>query len=180
MNNMLKSRIAISMLLIFILVCGLLSACGSGGSGQDNQNHDASGGAQIETTDAAAESEKASSETHKIGVLVYNIADEEVMAFRNYLEEYIAQVFPDVQFLYSQSITSQEAEMAFIQSAADAGAEGIMSFLSYDLKAEECLFIDDSSINISVANQLGFLTLKKDFLFSKKKVRKLIEKANTD
>jgi len=50
----------------------------------------------------------------------------------------------------------------------------------YDLKAEECLFIDDSSKNISVANQLGFLTLKKDFLFSKKKVRKLIEKANTD
>lgn len=143
MNNI-KRRIAVSMLLIFVLVCGLLSACGSGGSGKDNKTPDATDSAQIETTASAEEpgadqSEQASSETHKIGVLVYDIADEEVMAFRHYLEGYIAQVFPDVQFLYSQSIMSPEAELEFIQSAADAGAEGIMSFLSYDLEAEVSL-----------------------------------------
>ena len=41
---------------------------------------------------------------HKIGVLVYNLADEEVMSFRNYLENYIGECFPDVEFLYSDSV----------------------------------------------------------------------------
>ena len=70
MNNI-KRRIAVSMLLIFVLVCGLLSACGSGGSGKDNKTPDATDSAQIETTASAEEpgadqSEQASSEIHKI------------------------------------------------------------------------------------------------------------------
>ncbi|MBQ7370862.1 MAG: hypothetical protein IJW67_03080 [Blautia sp.] len=80
--------------------------------------------------------DSASMERHKIGVLVYNIADDEVMSFRNYLENYIEEVFPDVEFLYSESITSEEEELAFIQNASDAGVEGILSFLDYDLKKE--------------------------------------------
>ena len=75
-------------------------------------------------------------ESHKIGVLVYNIADEEVIAFRDYLENYIAEVYPGVTFIYSESINSQEEEMAYIQQACDEGADGILSFNSYDLKAE--------------------------------------------
>lgn len=74
--------------------------------------------------------------SHKIGVIVYNIVDEQVVAFRDYLENYIGECFQDVQFIYSSDITTPELEMKFIQDVCDAGAEGILSFNSYDLKAE--------------------------------------------
>ena len=74
--------------------------------------------------------------SHKIGVLVYDIADEEVMAFREYLQEYVAPTFGDVQFQYSDSIMSEEEALDFIDRAGSDGVEGILSFLSYDLEAE--------------------------------------------
>ena len=37
---------------------------------------------------------------HKIGVLVYDLKDEQVQAFREYLEGYIGENFSDVDFLY--------------------------------------------------------------------------------
>ena len=73
---------------------------------------------------------------HKIGVIVYNTADEEVIGFREYLQGYIESNFEMVEFLYSDSIRSREEELAFIQSACDSGAEGFLSFLSQDLAAE--------------------------------------------
>ena len=86
--------------------------------------------------------------THKIGVIVYNIADEQVVAFRDYLENYIEECFQDVRFIYSSSITTPEMEMQFIQNACDAGAEGILSFNSYDLKAE---------VELCEANQVYYM-----------------------
>lgn len=73
---------------------------------------------------------------HKIGVPVYNTADAEVRMFRDYLENYIGGCFEDVSFLYSGSITSEEELMEFLSVCADEGVEGILSFISYDLKAE--------------------------------------------
>jgi|GEM_PF-734600 len=46
----------------------------------------------------------------------------------------------------------------------------------YDLKAKECLFIDDSAKNIAVAKQLGFIGLRKDLFFSDRIVRELLDK----
>lgn len=71
-----------------------------------------------------------------IGVPVYDLNDDQVMAFRDYLENYIGVQFENVEFLYSQSIHSAEEEMAFIQDCIDYGADGILAFNSYDLKAE--------------------------------------------
>ena len=73
---------------------------------------------------------------HKIAVVVYDLQDEQVQAFREYLEGYIALSFPDVSFLYSSAITSKDAEMEFLTSAISQGAEGVLSFNSYDLEAE--------------------------------------------
>ena len=73
---------------------------------------------------------------HRIGVIVYNTADEEVIGFREYLQGYIESNFEMVEFLYSDSITTREEELDFIQSACDSGAEGFLSFLSQDLAAE--------------------------------------------
>ena len=73
---------------------------------------------------------------HKIGVVVYDLRDEQVQAFREYLEGYIAENFANVEFLYSTAITDEATEMDFLRDAIAWGAEGIMAFNSYDLKAE--------------------------------------------
>ena len=76
---------------------------------------------------------------HKIGVIVYNTGDNEVIGFREYLQGYIESNFEMVQFVYSGSIQSGEEELDFIQKACDEGVEGFMSFLSHDLAAEVAL-----------------------------------------
>ncbi len=76
---------------------------------------------------------------HKIGVAVYNLSDSQVMAFRDYLENYIAASFEDVEFIYSMSIRSQEEMAAFLQSCVDSGVEGILNCNSYDLEREVAL-----------------------------------------
>lgn len=87
-------------------------------------------------------------EKHIIGVPVYSLADEQVLAFREYLENYIGVAFEDVKFLYSQSIQSEEEELSFIQSCIDEGAEGIMAFNSFDLEAE---------VDLCAQNQVYFI-----------------------
>ena len=76
---------------------------------------------------------------HRIGVIVYSAADEEVLGFKEYLKGYIEQNFEMVKFVYSDSIETLEEELDFIQAACDSGVEGFMSFLSQDLKAEVAL-----------------------------------------
>ncbi len=73
---------------------------------------------------------------HKIGVPCYNISDAQVVMFKNYLDNYIKGCFPDVTFLYSESLTGAEDLMAFLELCAQQGVEGILAFNSYDLKAE--------------------------------------------
>jgi len=74
---------------------------------------------------------------HIIGVVVYNVSDNEVLMFREYLVNYVASVcFEDVQFIYSGTITSEDQLLAFIDDVAALGAEGIMSFYNIDLEAE--------------------------------------------
>ncbi len=76
---------------------------------------------------------------HKLGVIVYNIGDEEVIGFREYLQGYIEDNFEMVKFVYSDSVSSPEEELDFIQRACDQGVEGFLSFLTYDLSAEVAL-----------------------------------------
>ena len=81
------------------------------------------------------EEETAEKAAHTIAVLVYDYYDDEVASFRRYLQDYVGKEF-DVNFLYSESISSPEAALDFISRAADFGAEGVMSFNTYDLKKE--------------------------------------------
>ena len=78
----------------------------------------------------------ATEDHYKIGVIVYNTGDEEVIGFREYLKGYIEKNFEMVEFVYSDSIRTPEQEMAFIQNACDNGVKGFMSFRTFDLKAE--------------------------------------------
>ena len=89
----------------------------------------------------AAPSSGSGSETevHKLGVIVYDTGDEEVIGFREYLQGYIEDNFEMVKFVYSGSIGSGEEELDFIRSACEESVEGFLSFLSYDLRAEVAL-----------------------------------------
>ena len=120
-------RKRISALLASLLVVALLvlAACSNGAP----QVSSAASGASSATS--------AVSNKHVIGVAVYNTADDEVLMFRDYLMNYIAAVaFEDVQFVYSNSLRSEEELLSFIDEVADMGGEGIMSFYNVDLPAE--------------------------------------------
>ncbi len=114
--------------LLLLALCLSLAAC-TGGEASDVPNKPV-------PTDSTL---------HKIGVIVYNTGDEEVIGFREYLQGYIESNFEMVQFLYSDSIQNEEQELAFIQSACDQGAEGFLSFLSQDLRAEVALCEQNSA-----------------------------------
>lgn len=73
---------------------------------------------------------------HKIGVAVYDVLDDEVITFREYLTNYIEKCFPEVEFRYSYAIRSKDDEMKFLKDACAEGVEGIMSFITYDLPEE--------------------------------------------
>ncbi len=76
---------------------------------------------------------------HKIGVLVSHTGDNEVIAFREYLQGSIESNFEMVQFIYSDSVRRGEEELDFIRKACGDGVEGFLSFVSYDLAAEVAL-----------------------------------------
>ena len=89
------------------------------------------------SSSAASQAGASANGKHIIGVIVYNVSDNEVLMFREYLVNYIAGVcFEDVQFIYSGTITSEDQMLAFIDDVAGLGAEGIMSFYNIDLEAE--------------------------------------------
>lgn len=73
---------------------------------------------------------------HKIGVAVYDVTDDEVSTFREYLTGYIKECFPEVEFCYSYAIRSEEDEMQFLEEACNQGVDGVMSFITYNLSRE--------------------------------------------
>ncbi len=110
----------LAFILMFLCAFGLIGCSQKAGPEPDK--------AEVETVEGA--------DAYKIGVIVYNLSDEEVLAFRSYLEDYIAEVFPGITFVYSESISNEEQELAFIKEACEEGVSGFLSFLSRDLKKE--------------------------------------------
>lgn len=118
---------------ISVLLAAVL-AFNAGGCGNASSRTDDS----AEIPDGKEESDSAMAETavHKIGVAVYDVMDDEVITFRDYLTSYVKECFPEVEFCYSYAIRSTEDEMQFLEEAWEEGAEGILSFITYDLEAE--------------------------------------------
>ena len=112
--------------LILLLALVLMVSAAACASGNDNSGSSGSGD--------AAETE-AEEKQHTIAVLVYDLTDDEVQSFKGYLENYIAPIF-DVKFLYSESLSTEEDTLSFIEDASEYGAEGIMSFLTISLQKQ--------------------------------------------
>ena len=116
-------------LILALLLCLSAAACGQSSSGNAPAAQPAEQAAQ----------QQPEKEVHQIGVIVYNPGDEEVISFREYLQGYIETNFEMLRFVYSGAITSPEEEMAFIKNACENGAEGFLSFRTFDLAAEVAL-----------------------------------------
>lgn len=97
------------LLVCLVLFAGVLAGCGNNpGSG------DGSGKAKA-----------------KIGVLIYDATDSEVVAFKNYYEKYIAKNY-NAEFVYSDTINTAEQEKAALENFIAQKAKGVISFSDQD------------------------------------------------
>ncbi len=127
----------VSVLLAAVMTVFCMGGCANSSSGTDKNTDSAEKSAEASQNQSEENPQTADgTEIHKIGVAVYDVTDDEVITFRDYLQGYIQECFPDVEFYYSYSIRSGEEEMEFLEEACAEGVEGIMSFISYDLPAE--------------------------------------------
>lgn len=65
-------------------------------------------------------------ETLKIGVELFNPTDDTWLGVKAYFD-YLASIF-NIEYIYSEAITSAEQEFAFIDSCAAAGCKGIYAY----------------------------------------------------
>lgn len=127
MKKLLRGMLVASVAALMTLC---LAACGSSSQAP-------SSAASQQTGSQSSEAASAADGKHIIGVAVYDVADSEVLMFKQYLMEYIAGVcFEDVQFVYSESIEDEDMLIKFIDDVAAMGGEGIMSFYNIDLQNE--------------------------------------------
>lgn len=111
--------------MLLLTAAAMLCMGGCGVSAPENDSQREESGQTDGKTDA-----------YKIGVAVYDVTDDEVIAFRDYLTGYITECFPEVEFCYSYAIRSEEDEMKFLEDTCAKGVDGIMSFITYNLEKE--------------------------------------------
>lgn len=103
---------AVPIFLSLMLMIGILSGCG----GSNNSSGAGAGEKGKEV---------------KLGVLIYDSTDSEVVAFKNYYEQYIAGKF-NAKFIYSETINTAEQEKAAIENFIAQGVKGIISMSDQD------------------------------------------------
>lgn len=114
------------------------------------------GGTQAVSSAASASSTAASSAKHTIGVVVYNVSDNEVIMFKDYLVNYIAgTAFEDVRFIYSGSVTTEDQYLSFIDDVAALGGEGVLCFTNIDIEAEVNRCAEHGMYNIRASGTLS-------------------------
>ena len=69
--------------------------------------------------------------TKKIGVQIYDATDSEVVAFKRYYKDYIEDNY-NVEFIFSETIDTAEAERTSAENFINQGVEAIISFSDQD------------------------------------------------
>ncbi len=127
---------ALALLMCATMVTGLFTGCGddAGTAAPDAGTAAPDAGTEAPAAPAEGESEAEASsldgtwpaEEIMIGMEVYDTADEQFLAFQNYLE-YLTEYY-NISFMYSESIGSAEDELDFIDSCASAGCQAIIGY----------------------------------------------------
>lgn len=116
-------RKLVSLFMVGAMAAGLLAGCGSA-----SDNNGAANSAANEATDAKADASDTKldgswpAETVKIGVEVYDTTDTTVIAYMDYFKD--LEDYYNVEFMFSESISNAEDELAFAESCASAGCVG--------------------------------------------------------
>ena len=127
LSNLLKSVISL------LLICCMLTACGSAGTdnGSDSNTDSATNsedtGDTAESSDAA-DSGSASGEKYVIGIAEAQ-ANDEVTTRRAYLEDFIAPTY-NVEFIFSEVLADDAAVRTFIENCIASGADAIIDMKS--------------------------------------------------
>lgn len=73
-----------------------------------------------------------------LGVMCYSTTDAEILAFKDYYVNYLADEL-NIEFIYSEALSTVEAELAFIENIAAAGAVGVLgTFTDLEAGVEKC------------------------------------------
>lgn len=144
----------ISLLIIMALVSTVFIGCGGSNGNSGTTVSSTSTQPAGETAAAPAEAETSAGgldgiDTVKIGVLIYDSTDSEVVAFKNYYEGYIAKNFP-VEFIYSESIATAEEEIGAIENFINLKCKGIISLSDQDRVASIKL-CEDAQVYYAIA-----------------------------
>ena len=136
------------------LALGLTAAMTAGlaGCGTASQTPQTSTSSIVSDTSAIESTTATDTQTeiHKIGVAIYNPEDDEVQMFRSYYEDYLTAAF-NVDFIYSDAIRTADDEKNFAKQAKDAGCEGIISYVSYNLP-EIAAFCDEEDLYYTIGS----------------------------
>ena len=115
----------IALLLALVMVFALV-ACGTSGDQPTGEPSNESGSATAVTYENYAYDRSWPEETLKIGVELFNPTDDTWLGVKTYFD-YLASIF-NIEFIYSEAISSAEQEFAFIDSCAAAGCKGIYAY----------------------------------------------------
>lgn len=124
MNIKIKFKKLLSFVLAGTLVLSL-AACGNSSSSNNNT--------QSETTSKSAQVSK--HKKFKIAVLEVQLNDESTNRAK-YFKEYIAPRY-NVEFMFSEAISTLDAAITFVENASDAGADAIINYYAIGANSEK-------------------------------------------
>lgn len=114
MKNLSKKAI-LTLIAIVMIISSALVGCSS--SENEGANASANSGAKT-----------------KVGVLIYDPTDSQVVAFQKYYQQYIEKNF-NVEFKFSAAVSSAEEEKSAIENFALQGAKGVIALTQADMVA---------------------------------------------
>lgn len=116
-------------LLFMALVLSLvLVACGDD-SAEESSSNDTDSDTQSDEGEGTVETE-----SYKIGVQIHDATDSEIVAFKEYYEDYIQDQY-NVEFLFSGTIATAEEERTSAENFINQGVKAIISFSDSDRAA---------------------------------------------
>lgn len=114
-----KKRFLALFMAVLMVMSTMLTGCGGGGD-------DASAGGE------------GGPEEITVGVMCYSTTDAEILAFKDYYVNYLADELK-IDFIYSEELSTVEAELAFVENIAAAGAVAVLgSFTDIEAGMDKC------------------------------------------
>lgn len=130
----------LSILLALVMVLSL-AACGNSEGSTSSPSGESTESASVSndssTSEADEENTTDSGDTIKIGVVLYDPADAEFLALKDYFDDYVGPGM-NVEFMYSEAIADADGEINFINNCASSGCDVIMGY--YNVSGVEAAY----------------------------------------